>query len=203
MWAAVWLFRATKDPQYLQYLVTKDADLQGSTQVATEFSWDLKFAGAQVLLASVGAPHRTCPAARATASRVLSFYCYPAAILPSRCGCRCPAAGLQGGGFPLFQGCSAVHACKGALFTARQVNADMGIRGHTVTASALRCAPQLQLRGATPTTATFQGLLAAYKQNAEAYLCANLPNNPLQQVYISPGTPPAAHSFSRHVVHLL
>lgn len=56
VWAAAWLFRATRDSQYVQYLVANDADLQGTTQVATEFSWDLKFAGAHLLLASVGAP---------------------------------------------------------------------------------------------------------------------------------------------------
>lgn len=53
VWAAVWLFRATRDSQYLRYLADNDADLQGSTQVATELSWDLKFAGAQLLLTTV------------------------------------------------------------------------------------------------------------------------------------------------------
>lgn len=53
MWAAVWLFRATRDSLYLRYLLDNDADLQGSIQVATELSWDLKFAGAQLLLTTV------------------------------------------------------------------------------------------------------------------------------------------------------
>ncbi|GJP46487.1 hypothetical protein CLOM_g5768 [Closterium sp. NIES-68] len=52
-WAAAWLHRATGSSQYVDYLVAQDEQLQGSSQSSTEFSWDDKFAGAQVLMAKV------------------------------------------------------------------------------------------------------------------------------------------------------
>ncbi|CAI5483781.1 unnamed protein product [Closterium sp. Yama58-4] len=52
-WAAAWLHRATGSTQYLEYLAGNDEQLQGSSQSTTEFSWDDKFVGAQVLLAKV------------------------------------------------------------------------------------------------------------------------------------------------------
>lgn len=49
MWAAAWLHRATNDKSYLDYL-----GQAGNTGGArTEFSWDDKFVGAQVLVAKV------------------------------------------------------------------------------------------------------------------------------------------------------
>ncbi|CAI5496321.1 unnamed protein product [Closterium sp. Naga37s-1] len=52
-WAAAWLHRATGSAQYLEYLAAGDEQLQGSSEATTEFSWDDKFAGAQVLVAKV------------------------------------------------------------------------------------------------------------------------------------------------------
>lgn len=50
MWAAAWLHRATDDQSYLDYL-----GQAGNTGGArTEFSWNDKFVGAQVLVAKVG-----------------------------------------------------------------------------------------------------------------------------------------------------
>ncbi|XP_062192775.1 endoglucanase 20-like [Phragmites australis] len=43
LWASAWLFRATKDGKYLDFLQNN----QGGT--ATEFSWDNKYVGAQML----------------------------------------------------------------------------------------------------------------------------------------------------------
>lgn len=49
LWAAAWLHRATNDKSYLDYL-----GQAGNTGGArTEFSWDDKFVGAQVLVAKV------------------------------------------------------------------------------------------------------------------------------------------------------
>ncbi|KAM7275282.1 hypothetical protein ACFE04_017148 [Oxalis oulophora] len=48
LWAATWLYKANKRPVYLKYL-TEEAI---SASVA-EFSWDLKYAGAQVVLAEL------------------------------------------------------------------------------------------------------------------------------------------------------
>ncbi|CAI5516534.1 unnamed protein product [Closterium sp. Naga37s-1] len=50
LWAAAWLYRATGDEAYLQYIQRNDAQLGGSTQQLSEFSWDNKYAGAQLLL---------------------------------------------------------------------------------------------------------------------------------------------------------
>ncbi|KAL1552296.1 cellulase [Salvia divinorum] len=48
LWAAAWLYYATKTPVYLDYL-------KGEAKSATvsEFSWDLKYAGAQILLSQL------------------------------------------------------------------------------------------------------------------------------------------------------
>ncbi|XP_022131779.1 endoglucanase 16 [Momordica charantia] len=45
LWAATWLYIATKRPVYLKYV--KEEAITGSV---AEFSWDLKYAGAQILL---------------------------------------------------------------------------------------------------------------------------------------------------------
>ncbi|KAH9719391.1 Endoglucanase 20 [Citrus sinensis] len=49
LWAAAWLYKASEDNKYLNYVLSN----QGWSQVASEFSWDNKFAGAQMLLAKV------------------------------------------------------------------------------------------------------------------------------------------------------
>ncbi|PWA74230.1 glycosyl hydrolase 9A4 [Artemisia annua] len=48
LWGASWLYAATKDPQYLQYIVE-----ESTSAVVYEFSWDLKYAGVQVLLSQL------------------------------------------------------------------------------------------------------------------------------------------------------
>ncbi|PIA43090.1 hypothetical protein AQUCO_02000499v1 [Aquilegia coerulea] len=48
LWAATWLYIATKKPIYLKYIQEESI----SANVA-EFSWDLKYAGAQVLLSGI------------------------------------------------------------------------------------------------------------------------------------------------------
>lgn len=53
MWGAAWLYRATRDVQYLQYLERNGAELGGATITARTLSWDDKYAGAQVLAAKV------------------------------------------------------------------------------------------------------------------------------------------------------
>lgn len=49
LWAAAWLYKATGQTSYLNYV----SNNQGWSQAVTEFSWDNKFAGAQTLLAKV------------------------------------------------------------------------------------------------------------------------------------------------------
>ena len=48
LWAATWLYIATRKPKYLKYIQEESI----SASVA-EFSWDLKYAGAQILLSKV------------------------------------------------------------------------------------------------------------------------------------------------------
>ncbi|XP_020236558.2 endoglucanase 16 [Cajanus cajan] len=45
MWASTWLYMATRKPMYLKYI--KEDTISASV---AEFSWDLKYAGAQILL---------------------------------------------------------------------------------------------------------------------------------------------------------
>uniref|UniRef100_A0A0D9WB31 Endoglucanase n=1 Tax=Leersia perrieri TaxID=77586 RepID=A0A0D9WB31_9ORYZ len=53
LWAAAWLYEATGDESYLRY-VSQNAEAFGGTGWAvTEFSWDNKYAGLQVLLSKV------------------------------------------------------------------------------------------------------------------------------------------------------
>ncbi|XP_023745032.1 endoglucanase 16 isoform X2 [Lactuca sativa] len=48
LWGATWLYIATKRPIYLKFIQD-----ESTTAVVTEFSWDLKFAGAQILLSQL------------------------------------------------------------------------------------------------------------------------------------------------------
>ncbi|KAK4759310.1 hypothetical protein SAY87_022441 [Trapa incisa] len=45
LWAATWLYKATKKSMYLKYLQE-----EAISAAVTEFSWDLKYAGAQIIL---------------------------------------------------------------------------------------------------------------------------------------------------------
>ena len=47
------MFKATGDDWYRHYLVSNGVTLGGTTTAVNEFSWDSKYAGAQVLLAKV------------------------------------------------------------------------------------------------------------------------------------------------------
>lgn len=47
------MYKATNDNTYYQYLVSNGATLGGTTTSTNAFSWDNKYAGAQVLLAKV------------------------------------------------------------------------------------------------------------------------------------------------------
>uniref|UniRef100_A0A0E0EL86 Endoglucanase n=1 Tax=Oryza meridionalis TaxID=40149 RepID=A0A0E0EL86_9ORYZ len=47
LWASAWLFKATRDAKYLDFLTNN----QGSSNPVNEFSWDNKYAGAQMLAA--------------------------------------------------------------------------------------------------------------------------------------------------------
>ncbi|KQK02009.1 endoglucanase 7 [Brachypodium distachyon] len=51
LWAALWLHRATGRASYLDYVVDNAHDFGGTGWAITEFSWDVKYAGVQILAA--------------------------------------------------------------------------------------------------------------------------------------------------------
>nr|CAD1821123.1 unnamed protein product [Ananas comosus var. bracteatus] len=53
LWAAAWLYEATNDQYYLNYVSQNAASFGGTGWAVTEFSWDNKYAGVQVLLTKV------------------------------------------------------------------------------------------------------------------------------------------------------
>ncbi|KAL5201008.1 hypothetical protein ABZP36_035362 [Zizania latifolia] len=53
LWAALWLHRATGRDDYLRYAVDKADSFGGVGWAMTEFSWDVKYAGLQVLAAKL------------------------------------------------------------------------------------------------------------------------------------------------------
>lgn len=53
LWAAAWLYQATNNQDYLNYLGNNGDSLGGTGWSMTEFSWDVKYAGVQTLVAKV------------------------------------------------------------------------------------------------------------------------------------------------------
>uniref|UniRef100_A0A0E0M0V0 Endoglucanase n=1 Tax=Oryza punctata TaxID=4537 RepID=A0A0E0M0V0_ORYPU len=53
LWAALWLHRATGKEEYLRYAVDNAESFGGVGWAITEFSWDVKYAGLQVLAAKL------------------------------------------------------------------------------------------------------------------------------------------------------
>uniref|UniRef100_A0A0E0JVL0 Endoglucanase n=1 Tax=Oryza punctata TaxID=4537 RepID=A0A0E0JVL0_ORYPU len=49
LWAALWLHRATGRREYLDYAIDNADDFGGTGWAVSEFSWDIKYAGLQVL----------------------------------------------------------------------------------------------------------------------------------------------------------
>ncbi|KAJ9706167.1 hypothetical protein PVL29_001630 [Vitis rotundifolia] len=53
LWAAAWLYQATNNQHYLSYLGNNGQSLGGTGWSMTEFGWDAKYAGVQVLVAKM------------------------------------------------------------------------------------------------------------------------------------------------------
>lgn len=54
LWAALWLYEATdKEDYYLKYVINKAHCFGGIGWAISEFSWDVKYAGVQVLASMV------------------------------------------------------------------------------------------------------------------------------------------------------
>ncbi|CAN4109909.1 unnamed protein product [Withania somnifera] len=49
LWAALWLYKATDKEEYLEYVINKANSFEGIGWAITEFSWDVKFAGLQII----------------------------------------------------------------------------------------------------------------------------------------------------------
>lgn len=58
LWAAAWLYRATNNRYYLNYLGNNGNPMGGTGWDMTEFSWDVKYAGVQTLVAKVHYPYQ-------------------------------------------------------------------------------------------------------------------------------------------------
>ncbi|CAN1254369.1 Endoglucanase 6 [Linum perenne] len=55
LWAAAWLYQASNNEYYLNYLAANGDALGGTGWAMTEFGWDVKYAGVQTLVAKVPA----------------------------------------------------------------------------------------------------------------------------------------------------
>lgn len=53
LWAAAWMYKATSNKYYLDYLGRNGDALGGTGWSMTEFGWDVKYAGVQTLVAKV------------------------------------------------------------------------------------------------------------------------------------------------------
>ncbi|KAL6314190.1 hypothetical protein AAG906_011937 [Vitis piasezkii] len=49
LWAALWLYRATDNHSYLNYVLKNALSFGGITWAISEFSWDVKYAGLQII----------------------------------------------------------------------------------------------------------------------------------------------------------
>ncbi|XP_004304093.1 PREDICTED: endoglucanase 11 [Fragaria vesca subsp. vesca] len=49
LWAALWLYKATDNEEYLMYVINEAENFGGIGWAITEFSWDVKYAGIQVM----------------------------------------------------------------------------------------------------------------------------------------------------------
>ncbi|RDX62543.1 Endoglucanase 11, partial [Mucuna pruriens] len=50
LWAATWLYKATDNQEYLEYVISNAHAFGGTGWSISEFSWDVKYAGLQVLV---------------------------------------------------------------------------------------------------------------------------------------------------------
>ncbi|OAY35080.1 endoglucanase 11 [Manihot esculenta] len=50
LWGAMWLYKATDSQEYLKYVINKAHCFGGTGWAMTEFSWDVKYAGLQIMV---------------------------------------------------------------------------------------------------------------------------------------------------------
>ncbi|XP_042374755.1 endoglucanase 6-like [Zingiber officinale] len=78
LWAAAWLYHSTQEQQYLDYIANNGDALGGTEWDATEFGWDVKYAGVQVLAAKFflqGREAQPAPVLERYQQKAESFMC--------------------------------------------------------------------------------------------------------------------------------
>jgi len=53
LWAATWLYKATDNKMYFEYVLSNAHSFGGTGWSISEFSWDVKYAGLQLMLSKV------------------------------------------------------------------------------------------------------------------------------------------------------
>ena len=53
LWGALWLYKATDREEYLKYVITEAHSFGGIGWAISEFSWDVKYAGLQIIASKV------------------------------------------------------------------------------------------------------------------------------------------------------
>lgn len=53
LWGAMWLYKATDREHYFDYIISKAHTFGGIGWSITEFSWDVKYAGLQIIASKV------------------------------------------------------------------------------------------------------------------------------------------------------
>jgi hypothetical protein len=53
LWGALWLYKATDNEKYLEYVINNAHCFGGTGWAMEEFSWDVKYAGLQIMAAKV------------------------------------------------------------------------------------------------------------------------------------------------------
>lgn len=53
LWAALWLYKATGEMLYFDYVIQNAHSFGGLGWAMTEFSWDVKYAGVQIMASMV------------------------------------------------------------------------------------------------------------------------------------------------------
>ena len=53
LWAATWLYKATNNKMYLEYVISNAHTFGGTGWSISEFSWDVKYAGLQLMVSKV------------------------------------------------------------------------------------------------------------------------------------------------------
>ncbi|TQE01452.1 hypothetical protein C1H46_012932 [Malus baccata] len=155
LWAATWLYIATKRPLYLKYIQE-----EAISATVSEFSWDLKYAGAQVLLAKL-----FFEGEKSLENYKNGADSYICSNIPDS---------------PYNQ----VTMTPGGMIHLRD-----GANTQYVTGTAHLFAVYSDILAQHNQKLFFEGekSLENYKNGADSYICSNIPDSPYNQVTMTPG----------------